>query len=157
MDRTGRIRKPEARKPGEHTSVSMRMTSDLWHRIDQVAKAAGHSFSHEVEQRLHASFVVDDSLAGPSQQVIKHVIAAWGTGTNPQKPGPYLDAMIRAIGAMTDRYPGGLSPTKWDLIANAIRRRIAAADEDLETILTIWDEVPPAGEDEEKPARRRKA
>jgi len=157
MDRTGRIRKPEARKPGEHTSVSMRMTSGLWHRVDQAARAEGHSFSHEVEQRLHASFVVDDSLAGPSQQVIKHVIAAWGTGTNPQEEGPYLDAMIRAIGAMTDRYPGGLSPTEWDMIANAIRRRIAAAYEDRETILSVWDEVRPGGAGVESPARRRKA
>ena len=46
--------------------------------------------------------------------------------------------------------------TEWDVIANAIRRRIAAAYGDRETILSVWDEVRPGGEGAESPARRRK-
>src|SRR2546430_12975352 len=158
----GRSRRPDARKPGEHTSVSMRMTSGLWHRLDQAAKAAGHSFSHEVEHRLHASFATDDALVGPSEQVIKHLIGAWGTGTDPNDPAEYMIAMNRVITALTTRYPGkfgldqameiqriayGIGVVSDHEAMMALMKASGSASTDTsdrETLLSVWDEVRPA-------------
>jgi hypothetical protein len=84
----------------------MRVTSDLWHRIDQAARAAGQSFSAEVENRLNASFTVDDALTGPARHVIKHLIGAFGAETDVNNPAEYIAAMSRVIEALASRYPG---------------------------------------------------
>ncbi|MBV9014241.1 MAG: hypothetical protein JO058_01140 [Alphaproteobacteria bacterium] len=84
----------------------MRLTSNLWHRIDHAARSAGQSFSAEVENRLNASFAVDDALTGPARQVIKHLIGAFGAETDVNDPAQYLGATRRIVEALASRYPG---------------------------------------------------
>ncbi len=59
---SGRTRRPDARKPGERATLSMRITSDLWHRLDHDARASGRSLSAEAEFRLARSFQEQDLL-----------------------------------------------------------------------------------------------
>jgi hypothetical protein len=52
----GRSRRPEARRPGERSTLNMRIASELWHRLDQAARSTGRSLSMEAELRLEKSF-----------------------------------------------------------------------------------------------------
>jgi hypothetical protein len=106
QQRIGRIRRPEARKPGERATLSLRIGGDLWHRLDRAASAIGRSLSAEAEFRLQRSFSVEDALAGPARQVVHHLIGAFGSETDINNPAEYLAAMTRVIEALASRYPG---------------------------------------------------
>jgi TraY domain len=62
----GRTRRPEARRPGERTTLNMRIASDLWHDLDSAARRTGRSLSQEAELRLAQSFqrerILDQAL-----------------------------------------------------------------------------------------------
>lgn len=59
----GRPRKPGARLPGTRFSVSTRLSSDLWHRLDALARSSGRSISMEIEMRLAQSLRDDEVIA----------------------------------------------------------------------------------------------
>lgn len=128
--KTGRTRNPAVRKPGERATLSIRIPSDLWHRLDQAARITGHSLSAEVEVRLQRSFATDDAFSGPARDVIHHLVAAFGTGTDTGREPKYMAAFLRVFDALVSRWPeGGLSPVMWDVISKHLRRRIEANQE----------------------------
>jgi hypothetical protein len=87
----GRTRRPDARKPGERSTLSMRITSDLWHRLDQAARASGRSLSAEAEFRLERSFQEQDLL----DQVLTLAY------------GQQLGAVLMAVGTVMKVVGGG--------------------------------------------------
>jgi hypothetical protein len=147
-----------AGKEGEKSVLGIRATATMKRRLQEAADVSGRSLSAEAEYRLERSFSVEDALSGPARPVLLHLISAFGGESDPRDPEGYRESMMRAVAAMTDRFPGGLSPAEWDVIAAGLRRRIAAAHDDRETILSVWNEVRrPAGEGTKSQARRRKA
>lgn len=135
----------------------MRLTNDLWHRIDRVARAAGQSFSAEVENRLNASFTVDDSLTGPARQVIKHLIGAFGAETDVNDPAEYLAGMRRVVEALASRYPG-VFMTEQARAVSRVATEIGAINEHREVMATAANkDVSAEAEERLKDLRERLA
>jgi hypothetical protein len=116
----------KARKASATVDIKIRMKEPLRRDIERAAKGRQISMNAEMVDRLSRGFTIDSVLGGPAlRQVLIHLMAAFADEGDPSElladPHRYRAAMIRAIGALIDRFPGGLSDDGWREIAGSVR------------------------------------